>query len=98
MFDLHWVAAGLVSGFLISSVLIPPTRKEKSVPSPSDNSIYHTDTGCVRFTAVEVPCVDGADSLNALASVASVAKKQWSTSLTSFIAGPPSSPSSSASA
>ena len=93
MIELRWLVAGLVVGLLIATVLVPPTRKKMSVPSPADRSIYHTDTGCVRFTAVEVPCVQGADSLNALASAASLAKKQWSTSLTSSIGLPPSSPS-----
>lgn len=98
MIELRWLAAGLVAGLLISTVIVPPNRKEKTVPSPSDTSIYHTDTGCVRFKAVEVPCVNGADSLNALASAASLAKKQWSTPLPSFIGGPLSSLSSSGSA
>lgn len=98
MLELRWLAAGLVTGLLISTVVVPPTRKEKSVPSPSDTSIYHTDSGCVRFKAVEVPCVNGADSLNALAEAASLAQKQWSTSLTSFAGGPLSSLSSSGSA
>ena len=91
MIELRWLVAGLVIGLLIATVIVPPTRKKLSVPSPADRSVFHTETGCVRFTAVEVPCVEGADSLNALASLA---KKQWSTSLTSSIAHPPSSPSS----
>jgi len=91
MIELRWLVAGLVVGLLIAAVLVPPTRKKMSVPSPADRSVFHTDTGCVRFTAVEVPCVEGADSLNQLASLA---VKQWSTSLTSSIARPPSSPSS----
>lgn len=70
MLEVRWVVAGLIVGLLIATVLIPPTRKEKTVPSPSDRSVYHTDTGCVRFTATEVPCVAEADSLNLLASVA----------------------------
>ena len=92
MIELRWLVAGLVSGLLIATVLVPPTRKKLSVPSPADNSIYHTDTGCVRFTAVEVPCSAETDSLNLLASVAKT-QQQWSTSLTSSIAHPPSSPS-----
>lgn len=90
MIELRWLAAGLIIGLLIATVLVPPTRKKMSVPSPADRSVFHTDTGCVRFTAVEVPCVQGADSLNELASLA---KKQWSTSLTSSIGLLPSSPS-----
>ena len=68
MIELPWLAAGLVIGLLMSTVVIPPTRKEIKVPQPNDNSVYHTETGCVRFTAVEVPCVMDADSLNLLAS------------------------------
>lgn len=69
MIDLRWFVAGLVIGMLMSTVFIPPTRKLKSVPAPNDSSVYHTDTGCVRFVSEEVPCVEGADSLNLLASL-----------------------------
>jgi hypothetical protein len=69
MLELQWISAGLIFGLLIATVLIPPTRKQVKVPQPNDNSIYHTDTGCVRFMSVEVPCVEGADSLNLLASL-----------------------------
>ena len=69
MLELRWLAAGLIFGLLIATVLIPPTRKQVKVPQPNDTSVYHTDTGCVRFNSVEVPCVVGADSLNLLASL-----------------------------
>jgi hypothetical protein len=69
MIDLRWFVAGLILGMLMSTVFIPPTRKLKSVPSPNDSSVYHTDTGCIRFVSEEVPCVQGADSLNLLASL-----------------------------
>ncbi len=69
MIELRWLVAGLIVGMLLSTVFIPPTRKLKTVPSPNDSSVYHTDTGCVRFVSEEVPCVEGADSLNLLASV-----------------------------
>lgn len=95
MIELRWLVAGLVVGLLIATVLVPPTRKKMSVPSPADNSIYHTDTGCVRFTAIEVPCTAESDSLNLLASLAKT-QQEWSTSLTSSIVRPLSSPSSSA--
>ena len=68
MIELPWLATGLIVGLLVSTVVIPPTRKEIKVPQPNDSSIYHTSTGCVRFEAVEVPCVEDADSLNLLAS------------------------------
>lgn len=70
MIQLKWVVGGLIFGLLISTVLIPPTRKKITIPQPNDSSIYHTDTGCVRFEAIEVPCVSGADSLNVLAAAA----------------------------
>ena len=70
MIELRWLIAGLIFGLLISTVLIPPTRKKVTVPQPNDSSVYHTDTGCVRFVADEVPCVQEADSLNLLASLA----------------------------
>jgi hypothetical protein len=69
MIDIRWFVAGLILGMLMSTVFIPPTRKLKSVPSPNDSSVYHTDTGCIRFVSEEVPCVQGADSLNLLASL-----------------------------
>jgi len=69
MLELKWVVAGLILGLLISTVVIPPTRKKVMIPQPNDSSVYHTDTGCVRFSALEVPCVAEADSLNLLASV-----------------------------
>ena len=69
MIELRWLVAGLVVGMLMSTVFIPPTRKLKSVPAPNDSSVYHTETGCVRFISEEVPCVQGADSLNLLASL-----------------------------
>ena len=68
MLELRWIVAGLILGLLISTVTIPPTRKIKSVPQPYDSDVYHTQTGCVRFRSEEVPCVEGADSLNLLAS------------------------------
>jgi len=69
MIDLRWLVAGLIVGMLMSTVFVPPTRKLKSVPAPNDSSVYHTETGCVRFVSEEVPCVEGADSLNPLASL-----------------------------
>jgi hypothetical protein len=69
MIQLQWLVAGLIFGLLVSTVVIPPTRKKITVPQPNDSSVYHTDTGCVRFAADEVPCVHEADSLNLLASL-----------------------------
>lgn len=69
MIEIPWVVAGLILGLLISAVSVPPQRKVKALPQPNDNSIYHTDTGCVRFNATEVPCTQEPDSLNLLASL-----------------------------
>jgi hypothetical protein len=68
MIELRWVAAGVIVGMLISTVMIPPTRKTKTLPSPHDTSVYATETGCVRFVSEEVPCTAEPDSLNLLAS------------------------------
>lgn len=68
MFELRWIAAGIIIGMLISTVIIPPTRKQATVPQPHDTSVYTTNTGCVRFEAVEVPCTQEPESLNLLAS------------------------------
>ena len=71
MIELMWVAAGTIVGLLISTVLIPPTRKESSVPMPNDPLPYHTPSGCVKLDSIEVPCPAEADSLNVLASLTS---------------------------
>lgn len=68
MIELPWLIGGVILGLLISTVIVPPTRKVKKVPQPHDSSIYHTDTGCVRFEAVEVPCTQDTESFNLLAS------------------------------
>ena len=53
---------------LISTVIVPPTRKIKILPQPYDNSTYQVDSGCVRFVAEEVPCTQEPESLNLLAN------------------------------
>jgi hypothetical protein len=69
MFHITWIAAGVIVGMLIACIVIPPTRKEVAVPTPHDRDVFHTDTGCVRTNAIEVPCGVEADSLNLLASL-----------------------------
>ncbi len=66
--QLAWLVAGLLSGFVIGTVFIPPTRKSAELPKPGDRGVFHTETGCVRFEATEVPCTAEPDSLNLLAS------------------------------
>jgi hypothetical protein len=68
MIEIPWVAAGIIAGMLISTVLIPPARKIKTLPQPHDTSTFYTDTGCVRFVSEEVPCTSENESLNLLAS------------------------------
>ena len=69
MFQVVWIAAGAIVGMLIACIVIPPTRKHVSVPTPYDTGIFHTDTGCIRTHAIEVPCGAEADSFNLLASL-----------------------------
>mgnify|MGYP000008649792 FL=1 len=65
-----WFAAGVTVGLLLSSVVIPPRRTVSRVPDPMDEKlVYHTDTGCVRVEATEVPCTSETDSFNLLASL-----------------------------
>jgi hypothetical protein len=69
MFHVAWISAGVIVGMLIACIIVPPSRKGAAVPSPYDKDIFHTDTGCVRTHAIEVPCGAEADSLNLLASL-----------------------------
>ena len=68
MLDARWMVAGAIVGMLISTVLVPPNRKVKVLPSPADTSAFHVDTGCVRFVSEEVPCTSDPTSLNLLAT------------------------------
>jgi hypothetical protein len=70
MIELQWVVGGIIMGLLISTVLIPPTRKKATVPEPHDPNVYFTDSGCIRFVSTEVPCPAETESLNLLASLA----------------------------
>lgn len=69
MIQYQWLLAGVIVGMLIATVIVPPTRKEKELPNPHDDTKrFHTEVGCVRFHATEVPCSDEPDSLNLLAT------------------------------
>ena len=69
MIQFQWLLAGAIVGMLIATVITPPTRKEKELPSPRDDTKrFHTDVGCVRFQSTEVPCSGEPDSLNLLAT------------------------------
>jgi hypothetical protein len=69
MIQIGWIAVGIIVGMLISTVIVPPTRKNPVVPQPHDKDVYHTDTGCVKLKAVEVPCEGQPESLNLIASL-----------------------------
>ena len=68
MIEIPWLVAGVLTGLIIGTVFVPPTRKALGVPKPGDPEVFHTETGCVRFEAKEVPCTAEPDSLNLLAS------------------------------
>lgn len=68
MIEFKWLLAGVLTGMIIGSVFVPPTRKSAGVPRPGSPEVFHTETGCVRFEATEVPCTADPDSMNLLAS------------------------------
>jgi hypothetical protein len=68
MIDAKWVIIGVLTGLIIGSVFVPPTRTTKGLPKPGSSEVFHTDTGCVRFESTEVPCTAEPDSLNLLAA------------------------------
>lgn len=68
MISLLWVFMGSLVGMLIVAVFSPPPRDEKGVPTPESKKAFHTNTGCVKFKAVEVPCNGKQTSLNLVAS------------------------------
>jgi hypothetical protein len=47
-------------------VFDPPKREVPTVPTPGDNDIFHTKTGCVKIQASEVSCSPDSVSLNVL--------------------------------
>jgi hypothetical protein len=68
MIQVHWLVIGILTGLVIGTVFVPPTRKVSGVPKPGSPEVFYTDTGCVRFEATEVPCTAEPDSLNLLAA------------------------------
>jgi hypothetical protein len=67
MISLLWVFVGTLVGMLVVSVFSPPPREEKGVPTPNSKHTFHTNTGCVKFKPVEVPCDGKQTSLNLVA-------------------------------
>ena len=68
MLSINWIFVGVLTGFLIVSVFVPPARKQLHLHTPDDKDTYFTGKGCVKFRAEEVPCTKEATSLNLVAS------------------------------
>lgn len=68
MLSFFWIFVGAVTGLLVTSVFSPPLRASQDVPSPYCKDTFQTKTGCVKFRTEEVPCSEGASSLNFIAS------------------------------
>jgi len=68
MLSLKWIFVGVLTGFLIVSVFVPPARKDMHLPTPDDKDTYFTGKGCVKFKTEEVQCTKDATSLNLVAS------------------------------
>ena len=66
MLSVPWLFAGFIVGLVIVSVFNPPVRQVPSVPTPNDNGVFHTKTGCIHVQASEVQCTPNAVSLNIL--------------------------------
>jgi hypothetical protein len=67
MLSINWIFVGVLTGFLIVAVFVPPARKQLHLPTPGDKDTYFTGKGCVKFRAEEVSCTKEATSLNLLA-------------------------------
>jgi hypothetical protein len=63
-----WLFVGFLTGLLISVVFTPPLRSEPHLPTPHDQTVMHTGSGCVKFDTKEVPCTETKSSLNFVAS------------------------------
>lgn len=67
MFSILWLFAGFLTGLLIAVVFTPPLRSVPGLPTPYDVKPMHTESGCVKFKTIKVPCAN-ATSLNFIAS------------------------------
>jgi len=68
MFSIFWLFVGFLTGLTISAVFIPPIRDVLQVPTPDNDNLLHTGSGCVKFITTEVPCEKDSTSLNFIAS------------------------------
>ena len=60
MISLSWLFAGALLGLLLTAVFVPPNRKQVKLPTPFSKDVYHTPSGCVKFTTRRVPCSEDA--------------------------------------
>jgi hypothetical protein len=58
---------GILTGLVIVCLFDPAKRMVPTVPTPQDNDLFHTKTGCVKISADVVPCSSSAVSLNVIA-------------------------------
>jgi ribosomal protein L27 len=63
MIDTFWVFVGVLTGLLVVSVFVPPNHTDNELPTPNDDTVFHTKSGCVKFKAEEVECTGDAKSL-----------------------------------
>jgi hypothetical protein len=63
MIDTFWLFVGVLTGLLVVSVFVPPNHKDNELPTPGDDTVFHTNSGCVKFKAEETECTDDAKSL-----------------------------------
>ena len=68
MFSIFWLFVGFLIGLLIAVVFTPPLRSQSQLPTPHDDTVMHTGSGCVKFNTKEVPCTSKTTSLNFIAS------------------------------
>lgn len=68
MISVFWLFTGVLAGLLVTSVFNPAERTIPSLPTPADNTVHQTKSGCVKFKTEEVPCDGHETSLNVIAS------------------------------
>jgi hypothetical protein len=68
MISITWLFIGVIVGLLVVSVFAPPARILPGVPTPDNDSLFYTKSGCVKFETKEVECMPSATSLNFIAS------------------------------
>lgn len=68
MISVFWIFIGFLTGLLITSVFNPAERKMAAVPTPHDESIHQTGSGCVKFRTEKIACDGSESSLNVIAS------------------------------